>query len=307
VWSTEELHALLQSPTHTLRKLDISDTSCSNLTFTSLAKPTCALTHLNLANTSLSFSNLMRITNNLAPTLTNLDIRQCPFLDSPATLLNHLMDPSNLPNLSSLSLSLYFLHEEFIESTVTAITATDLLPPDDVWACRHCTLFNEDSATRCAACNVRKVSVDEERRQQQRAPAFSEAPTRPLFVLPPVPVSSKLTSLFIELKIDDEKSRVSQTKLFQAKTDSCSSDPILSSPPRRKQQSATPCPSSGWPQADHHSPALVSAAATSFLCQLAASLPASLVDLSVDFLASKDEDDEELQQVRKQSKSFAHC
>jgi len=51
----------------------------------------------------------------------------------------------------------------------------------------------------------------------------------------------------------------------------------------------------------------VSAAATSFLCQLAASLPASLVDLSVDFLASKDEDDEELQQVRKQSKSFAHC
>ena len=181
-----------------------------------------------------------------------------------AQLFNLTTSSANVPHLTDLSLTLYFLSEEF-EGAVDAASKADssagaggpqatgapppppafpasLLFEDDdfaTWICPHCTLINEDFATRCAACLGKrqssepppplpfpKVRTEFMKRSVRIRHSFSSQHTlphpstllsqtpkssRPHFSVTPITVP--LERLSVELRIDDEPRRKVSTFL----------------------------------------------------------------------------------------------
>jgi hypothetical protein len=319
----QNLQSLLKSPSHRLVNLDISDSAASNLTFTQLATAHFTMSYLNLSKTDLTMPQLTRISTNLSPTLTNLNIKGCANIGAGGDLFTLLTATANLPNLETLSCTLYFLTEEFdgklddfiyrddddanetdtqaleTEKHTEGDGGTDVAQDnggkagfddgdnDDFWSCRHCTLINDNSTTRCAACFGKRVSVDEEELQRRAAALeqeqFATTKRKPIYAMVPLPPTSVLKSLAIELKINDEKNRRRLAKLIRAKTDASNNDPFDPASPMRK-NSIQKDSSSTAHMAPPLNPRESSRAATNFMYQLAQSLPPSLTSLTVDIL-----------------------
>ena len=298
----DDFHCLLLNPSHSLKSLNLSHSGASNLTFQALSLPTnkLVLEALNVASTPLKYNSLTRITDNLVSTLISLDIRSCHLLDRGADLLTFLTNKDNLPNLTELSLTLYFLSEEFeVDPTTNGeeeeeeqqYPASLLVDYLGMWTCPHCTLINEEADSRCAACfgKVRSFALDElaavvsltQSSLSQRAPTpsppiSSHLPSpvkkRPKFKF--TPITAPLNKLIIDLRIDDEVQRRRKVDIEYGEDRRAPGSPARTPPRHKSYQEETPTPATPDPVA-------VSTAASSFFAGLCANANSSLEELTL--------------------------
>ncbi|GMI04296.1 hypothetical protein TrVE_jg1528 [Triparma verrucosa] len=275
----DDFHCLLLNPSHSLKSLNLSHSGASNLTFQALSLPTnkLVLEALNIASTPLKYNSLTRITDNLVSTLTSLDIRSCHLLDRGADLLTFLTSKDNLSNLTELSLTLYFLSEEFeVDPTTNGEEEQQQqypasLPVDylGMWTCPHCTLINEEADSRCAACFGKRAPTP--------SPPISSHPPSPVKKRPKfkfTPITAPLNKLIIDLRIDDEVQRRRKVDIEYGEDRRAPGSPARTPPRHKSYQEETLIPANPDPVA-------VSTAASSFFAGLCANANSSLEELTL--------------------------
>ena len=234
--------------------------------------------------------------DNLGDGLVCLDVKKCSLMELGRDLLTLLTTKEVLPVLASLSVTLYFLAEEFLDpeeeeefdeqqdAQATSHEPTpppssspvpsDFQLPDDLWICRHCTLINEAYNDRCDACNGQRnlpsqnspPSIDDRKTSSKRRARF-HCPE----------IGNPLSKLDIQVYMDDENGRKKECQRFRERNPETA---CISSPTRKsKNHRALPLPT---PSAKSDK------ALSKFFSSLIQSLPLTLIDFT--FTAGDDPD-----------------